>query len=84
MREFDYLCCFGDEPKQLTPEEMGKKIEEFEQKYNALQEENKTLKKTNEDLQSKVNSLKITGLTNKVEPSAKVEPPEEVQFDFDI
>lgn len=84
MKLFDYLSCFGDEPKTLTPEEMGKKLEEFEQKFNALQEENKSLKKTNEDLQSKVNSLKITGLTKQVEPSVKVEEPEEVQFDFDI
>lgn len=82
--QFDYLSCFGDDPKQLTPEEIGKKLEEFEQKFNALQEENKSLKKTNEDLQSKVNSLKITGLTKQVEPSVKVEEPEEIKFDFDF
>ena len=84
MKLFDYLSCFGDEPKTLTPEEIGKKLEEFEQKFTALQEENKTLKKTNEDLQSKVNSLKITGLTKQVEPSVKVEEPEEIKFDFDF
>ena len=83
-KQFDYLSCFGEEQKPLTPEEVSKKLEEFEQKFTALQEENKTLKKTNEDLQSKVNSLKITGLTKQVEPSAKVEEPEEVQLDFDF
>ena len=72
------------EEKTLTLEEMSAKVEELEKEHNALKEENASLKKANEDLQSKVTSLKITGLTQKVDTSVKVEQPEEVQFDFDV
>lgn len=84
MKRFDYLSYFGDEPKTLTPEEMTAKINELEQQHSKLIEENATLKKTNEDLQAKVNSYKITGLTKQVDTSVKEEKEEPVSFDFTI
>ena len=63
---------------------MTAKINQLEQEHNALKEENAQLKKTNEDLQGKVNSLKITGLTQKVETEVVKKEDEEVSFDFDL
>ena len=67
-----------------TPETDAEKIERIEK---ALEEKDATIKKLTEDnaeLSKKINSLKIDGLVKKVEPSAKVEPQENVEFDFDI
>ena len=67
-----------------TNETDAEKIERIEK---ALEEKDATIKKLTEDnaeLSKKINSLKIDGLVKKVEPSAKVEPEEKVEFDFDI
>ena len=71
------------EKKTLTPEEMSAKIDELTNLINTTQQENKTLKDQNTELQNKVNGLRIDGLTKQVEP--KVEVSEEpITFDFDL
>jgi regulator of replication initiation timing len=66
-------------------EKLLEKIDGFEKTIKDLQEENKTLKSTNEELTTKLAKLKIDGLTKEVQKQdTKVEEPEEIEFDFDF
>ena len=71
--------------EKTEQEKLLEKIDGFEKTIKDLQEENKTLKSTNEELTTKLAKLKIDGLTKEVQKQdTKVEEPEEIQFDFDF
>ena len=72
-----------EDKKVLTPQELAQKIEELTANQTRLSQENEQLKKERDDLQNKVNSFNITGLTKQVETPQPVKD-EEVQFDFDM
>ena len=73
-----------EDEKTLSPEETAQKIDELETKLTKLTQERDSAIQQRDELQKQVNGLRITGLTKQVEPMAKVEPPEEVKFDFDL
>ena len=71
--------------EKTEQEKLLEKIDGFEKTIKDLQEENKTLKSTNEELTTKLAKLKIDGLTKEVQKQdTKVEEPEEIEFDFDF
>ena len=73
-----------EDKKVLSPEETAQKIDELEGKLNQLTQERDSAIQQRDELQKQINGLRITGLTRQVEPMSKVEPPEEVKFDFDL
>ena len=85
MKKLYTLALFGEpEPKELTPQEMSAKIDELEKSLNEKDTTIKSLTTERDDLQKKLNGLRITGLTRQVEPISKPNEPEEVQFEFDL
>lgn len=73
---FDYLSLFGEE----TDAEKIARIEKSVEEKDKLIE---TLKTEKENLEKKINSLRIDGLVKKVETKVQ-EKEEEIQFDFDL
>lgn len=69
--------------KDLTPEELASKLDELETKLTTLTQERDTAIAQSEELQKQVNALRITGLTQKVEPISQPQD-EEIKFDFDL
>ena len=70
--------------KEKQPQETdAEKIARIEKALNDKDIEIAQLKADKEDLEKKVNSLKIDGLVKKVEPISQP-TQEEVQFDFDL
>ena len=69
--------------KEKVTETDAEKIERIEkaliEKDNTINEQQKTI----DNLNKKINSLRIDGLVKQVEPKV-VEPPEQVEFDFDL
>lgn len=84
MKKLYTLALFGEEDKkELTPQEMSAKIDELENKLQEKDTQIATLTTERDELQTKVNGLRITGLTKMVEPKGK-EIEEPVEFDFDL
>lgn len=71
------------EKKELTPEELSKKLDELEGQITTLTKERDTANQERDNLQKKLNALRIDGLTKQVE-TKEVQVEEEIQFDFDL
>ena len=69
--------------KELTPEELSKKLDEWEGQLTTLKQERDTANQERDNLQKKLNALRIDGLTKQVE-TKEVQVEEEIQFDFDL
>ena len=69
--------------KELTPEELSQKLDELEGKITTLTKERDTANQERDNLQKKLNALRIDGLTKQVE-TKEVQVEEEIQFDFDL
>ena len=72
-----------EEDKKQPQETDAEKIERIEKALADKDAEIEQLKASNSELTKKINSLKIDGIVKKVEPT-KVEPQEEIEFDFDM
>ena len=71
------------EKKELTPEELSKKLDELEGQITTLTKERDTANQERDNLQKKLNALRIDGLTKQVE-TKEVQVEEQIQFDFDL
>ena len=69
--------------KDLTPEELSQKLDELEGKITTLTQERDIANQERDNLQKKLNALRIDGLTKQVE-TKEVQVEEEIQFDFDL
>ena len=69
--------------KDLTPEELSKKLDELEGQLTTLKQERDVANQERDNLQKKLNALRIDGLTKQVE-TKEVQVEEEIQFDFDL
>lgn len=73
-----------EKPKEMTPEEMSKKLDELEGNLTKITKERDDAIQQRDALQKQVNGLRITGLTKQVETNVQPVKEEPVSFDFDI
>ena len=73
-----------EKTKEMTPEEMSKKLDELEGNLTKITKERDDAISQRDALQKQVNGLRITGLTKQVETNVQPVKEEPVSFDFDI
>lgn len=72
-----------EDKKELSPAEVDAKLTELESKLTKLQQEKDQAIKERDDLQRKVNGLRIDGITKQVETKEPVEE-EPIEFNFTL
>ena len=72
-----------EDKKELTPAEVDAKLNDLESKLLQLTQERDQAIKERDDLQRKVNGLRIDGITKQVETKEPVEE-EPIEFDFTL
>lgn len=73
-----------EEKKELTNEEVLKKLEEFSRSINELKETNTKLKEENDALSRKLANVHIDSITNEIGNNKEEPVDEQIEFDFDI
>lgn len=73
-----------EEKKEMTPEEMSKKLDELEGNLTKITKERDDALQQRDALQKQVNGLRITGLTRQVETNVQPVKEEPISFDFDL
>lgn len=73
-----------EDKKEMTPEEMSKKLDELEGNLTKITKERDDALQQRDALQKQVNGLRITGLTRQVETNVQPVKEEPISFDFDL
>lgn len=73
-----------EEKKELTNEEVLKKLEEFGKTMEELKSTNAKLKEENDALSRKLANVHIDSIANEIGNNKVEQQPEDVKFDFDI
>ena len=73
-----------EKTKEMTPEEMSKKLDELEGNLTKITKERDDALQQRDALQKQINGLRITGLTRQVETNVQPVKEEPISFDFDL
>lgn len=73
-----------EEKKELTNDEVLKKLEEFSTSIKELKDANAKLKEENDSLSKKLSNIHIDAITNEIGNNKEEPVEEDIVFDFDI